>query len=146
MKWSHLEKKLSCANMNSSRSTTSTNLAWFIALNQISPYICRMKIALVVNTAFDKLPLTGLTPGNAVGEKLPSFTIGKSKKPRCFKHIKYLPYIGIAARRKAGWTAYYSRNGFVKLIDALPKKEEKLFYWLIIVQPTHPLITLYLLN
>ena len=29
----------------------------------------------------------------------------------------------------------------MKLIDALPKKDEKLFHWLIIVQPTHPLIT-----
>ena len=42
-KWSHLGKKLryqlSCPNMTSTRSTTSTNLACFIALNQISPYI-----------------------------------------------------------------------------------------------------------
>ena len=35
--------------------------------------------------------LTGLTAGNAVGEKLPLFVIGQSKKPRCFKHIKHLP-------------------------------------------------------
>ena len=33
-----------------------------------------------------KLRLTGLTVANAVGEKLPLFVIGKSKKPRCFKH------------------------------------------------------------
>ena len=55
MKWSHLGKKLryqlSCPNMASTRSTTSTNLACFISLNQISPYIWRMKIALAVNTA-----------------------------------------------------------------------------------------------
>ena len=38
-----------------------------------------------------KLRLTGLTAAKAVGEKLPLFAIGKSKKPRCFKHIKYLP-------------------------------------------------------
>ena len=92
-----------------------------------------------------KLRLTGLTAANAVGEKLPLFVIGKSKIPRCFKHIKHLP-LGIVARRKVGWTAYYSRNGFVKLVDALPKKDEKLFCWLIIVQPTHPLIASYLLN
>ena len=29
--------------------------------------------------------------GNVVGEKLPLFGIDKSKKPRSFKHIKYLP-------------------------------------------------------
>ena len=38
-----------------------------------------------------KLCLTGLTAANAVREKLPLFVIGKSKKPRCFKHIKHLP-------------------------------------------------------
>jgi hypothetical protein len=30
-------------------------------------------------------------PGNAVGEKLPMFVIGKSKKPRCFKGVRNLP-------------------------------------------------------
>ena len=77
-----------------------------------------------------KLHVTGLTTANGIGEKLPLFVIGKS----------------IVARRKVGLTAYYSRDTFVKLIDALPKKDEKLFYWLIIVKPTHPLITSYLLN
>ena len=38
-----------------------------------------------------KLLLTGLTAVNAVGEKLPLFVIGKSKKSGCFKHIKHLP-------------------------------------------------------
>ena len=38
-----------------------------------------------------KLGLTVLTAANAVGEKLPLFVIGKSKKPRFFKHIKHLP-------------------------------------------------------
>ena len=38
-----------------------------------------------------KLRLTGMAAGSATGEKLPIFVIGKSKKPRCFKHIKQLP-------------------------------------------------------
>ena len=29
-----------------------------------------------------------MAPGNVIGEKLPMFVIGKSKTPRCFKHIK----------------------------------------------------------
>ena len=37
------------------------------------------------------LRLTGLAAANADGEKLPLFVIGKSKKPRSFKHIKHLP-------------------------------------------------------
>ncbi|XP_065642520.1 tigger transposable element-derived protein 6-like [Hydra vulgaris] len=35
--------------------------------------------------------LTGIAAGSATGEKLPMFVIGKSKNPRCFKHIKQLP-------------------------------------------------------
>ena len=38
-----------------------------------------------------KLRLTELTEANSVGEKLPLFVIGKSKKPLCFKYIKHLP-------------------------------------------------------
>ena len=34
--------------------------------------------------------LTGMTAANAVGEKLRFIVIGKSNKPRCFKHIKHL--------------------------------------------------------
>ena len=38
-----------------------------------------------------KVRLTGLAAANALGEKLPMFVIGKSGKPRCFKHVKQLP-------------------------------------------------------
>ena len=49
-----------------------------------------------------KLRLTGLTAANAVGEKLPLFVIGKSKKPRCFKHVKHLHYRHRS--QKKSWT------------------------------------------
>ena len=39
---------------------------------------------------YSKLRLTGLTAANTVGEKLPLFVIGTSKKPQCFKHMKHL--------------------------------------------------------
>ena len=35
-----------------------------------------------------KIQLTGLATGNMCGEKIPTFVMGKSKKPRCFKGIK----------------------------------------------------------
>ena len=38
-----------------------------------------------------KIRLTGLAAANMIGEKLPMFIIGKSQKPRYFKHIKSLP-------------------------------------------------------
>ena len=38
-----------------------------------------------------KVRLTGMAAGNAKGERLPMFVIGKSKNPRCFKGIKSFP-------------------------------------------------------
>ena len=38
-----------------------------------------------------KVGFTGIAVGNATGEKPPMFVIGRSKTPRCFKHIKNLP-------------------------------------------------------
>ena len=38
-----------------------------------------------------KIRFTGMAAANAVGEKLPMFVIGKAKKPRCFKNVKFLP-------------------------------------------------------
>ena len=35
-----------------------------------------------------KVRRTGLTDGNATGEKLPLFVVGKSAKPRCFSGVK----------------------------------------------------------
>ena len=112
-------------------------------MKQISPYIWRKKIGLVVNTA--KLRLTGLVAANAVEEKLPLFVIGKSKKPRCFKHIKHLP-CRYRSQKKSWMDSILFEEGFMKLTDALSKKNKKMFCWLIIVQSTHPLITSYLLN
>ena len=37
-----------------------------------------------------KVRLNGMLAGNAFGEKLPMFVIGKSGTPRCFMHIKNL--------------------------------------------------------
>ena len=39
-----------------------------------------------------KVRLTGMAASNALGEKLPMFVIGKSAKPRCFKHVRNLPF------------------------------------------------------
>ena len=38
-----------------------------------------------------KIHLTGLADGNAYGERLPMFVIGKTNKPRCFKDVRNLP-------------------------------------------------------
>ena len=51
-----------------------------------------------------KIRLTGLAAGNAYGERLPMFVIGKANKPRCFKGVRNLPcrYCG---QRKSWMTA-----------------------------------------
>ena len=38
----------------------------------------------------NKIRITGLAVANAVGDKLPIFVIGKAKKLRCFKNVKFL--------------------------------------------------------
>ena len=40
---------------------------------------------------FSKVRLSGLAAGNAAGERLPMFVIGKAEKPRCFKGVTSLP-------------------------------------------------------
>ena len=81
--------QLSCPNMTSTRSTTLTNLAFFYRAQPNKSL--HLKNENCVGGKHSKLHLTGLTAANAVGEKLPLFVIGKSKKPRCFKHLKHLP-------------------------------------------------------
>ena len=40
-----------------------------------------------------KIRITGLAVANAVGDKLPMFVIGKAKKSRCFKNVKFYPVV-----------------------------------------------------
>ena len=51
-----------------------------------------------------KIRLTGLAAGNAYGERLPMFVIGKANKPRCFKGVRNLP-CQYRAQRKSWMTA-----------------------------------------
>ena len=39
-----------------------------------------------------KVRLTGMAASKALGENIPMFVIGKSTIPRCFKHIRNLPF------------------------------------------------------
>ena len=53
---------------------------------------------------------TGLAAGNAIGEKLPLFVIGKSAKPRCFSGVKSLP-CRYRSQKRAGWMGICLPNG-----------------------------------
>ena len=39
-----------------------------------------------------KVQLTGMAASNALGEKIPIFSIGKSASPRCLKYVRNLPW------------------------------------------------------
>ena len=49
---------------------------------------------MIFYSKHSKLRLTRLAAGYAVGEKLHMFVIGKSKQPRCFKHVKKVFALG----------------------------------------------------
>ena len=38
-----------------------------------------------------KIRITGMAAENAMGDKLPTFVIGKTKNPRCSKYVKLFP-------------------------------------------------------
>ena len=120
--------------MTSTRSTTPTNLACFIAFNQISSY----KNENCVGGKHSKLRLTGLTAANAVGEKLPLFVIDKSKKPRCFKHIKHLPCRYRC--QKKSWMDSILFDEWVREVDRRFTKEGRKIILLVDNWPAHPSI------
>ena len=75
---------------------------------------------------YSKVRLTGMAAASATGEKLPMFVIGKSVKPRCFKHVKSLP-CRYRAQPKS-WMTSFLFDEWVKELDRnLRKKIAKLF-------------------
>ena len=70
----------------------------------------QLKSEKCVGGKHSKVRLTRLAAGNAVGNKLRMFVIGKSKKPRSSKELE-ICHVDIGLRRKVGWTAHFSRNG-----------------------------------
>ena len=68
----------------------------------------------------NKVRLTGMAAGNAIGEKLPMFVIGKPKTPCCFKRIKKLPCKYKWQRKRVGWTVKHLKNGCTNLVFLPP--------------------------
>ena len=62
-----------------------------------------------------KVRLTGIAAGNAKGEKLPMFVIGKSKNPRCFKGVKRIPCCYRAQQKR--WMSSELFEEWVKELD-----------------------------
>ena len=69
----------------------STNLKIFImqmSLDCSINTVGSIKSESCIGGKHSKVRLTGMAAANAVGEKLPMFVIGKSKKPRCFNEVR----------------------------------------------------------
>ena len=82
--------------------------------------------------------LTGLATANMIGEKLPMFVIGKSQKPRCFKHIKSLPCHYLA--QKKSWINSELFEEWVREQDKKFENEGRKVALIIDNGPAHPVI------
>ena len=72
------------------------------------------------------------------GEKLPLFVIDKSKKPRCFKHIKHLPCR--YRSQKKSWMDSILFDEWVREVDRRFTKEGRKIILLVDNWPAHPSI------
>ena len=85
-----------------------------------------------------KIRLTGLAAANMTGEKLPMFEVGKSQKPRCFKHIKSLPCRYRA--QKKSWMNSELFEEWVREQDEKFENEGRKVALIINNCPAHPVI------
>ena len=77
-----------------------------------------------------------MATGNVIGEKLPMFVIGKSKTPRCFKHIKNLPCK--YKSQKKSWMDSQIFEEWVRKLDRTFRMEGRKIALLIDNCPVHP--------
>ncbi len=84
----------------------------------------QLKSEKCVGGKHGKVRLEGLAAGNAVGDTLPMFVIGKSKNPGASKELE-ICHVDIGLKRKVGWTAHFLRNGSVNKIISLNAKAGK---------------------
>ena len=85
---------------------------------------------------FSKVRLTGLEAGNATGEKLPMFVIGKAEKPRCFKGVTSLP-CQYKPQRKS-WMDSEIFSDYVRKLDTKFDAEGRKIVLIIDNCPAHP--------
>ena len=87
---------------------------------------------------YSKVRLTGMAAASAAGEKLPMFVIGKSVKPRCFKHVKSLPCRYLA--QPESWMSSFLFDEWVKELDRKFEKEHRKIVLIVDNCPAHPII------
>ena len=83
--------------------------------------------------------LTGMAAGNAKGERLPMFAIGKAKNPRCFKGVKSIP-----CRYRAQAKSWMSSELFEEWIKELDRSfgvQKRKIALIVDNCPAHPTVT-----
>ena len=80
-----------------------------------------------------------MAAGNVTGEKLPMFVIGKSKTPRCLKHIKNLP-CNYKSQKKS-WMNSQIFEEWVRKLDGTFRMEGRKTALLIENCPAHPSVS-----
>ena len=85
-----------------------------------------------------KVRLTGLAAGNATGEKLPLFVVGKSAKPRCLSCVKSLPCHYCS--RKKSWMDGDLFTEWVKELDRKFAAQDKEIALIVNNCPAHPIV------
>lgn len=86
-----------------------------------------------------KVRLTGMAVGNAKGERLPMFAIGKAKNPRCFKGVKSIP-----CRYRAQAKSWMSSELFEEWIKELDRSfgvQKRKIALIVDNCPAHPTVT-----
>ena len=83
-----------------------------------------------------KIQLTGLAAANMAGEKLPMFVIKKSKKRRCFKHIRSLP-LSLPRGQNKSWMNFELFEEWVREQDKNFEKEGRKVALIIDNCPAH---------
>ena len=83
-----------------------------------------------------KVRFTGLAAGNATGEKLPLFVIGKYAKPRCFSGVKSLPCR--YRSQKKSWMDGDLLTEWVKELDGKYAAQDRKIALIVDNCPAHP--------
>ena len=86
-----------------------------------------------------KVRLTGMAVGNAKGERLPIFAIGKAKNPRCFKGVKSIPW-RYRAQAKS-WMSSELFEEWIKELDRSFGVQKRKIALIVGNCPAHPTVT-----
>ena len=95
-----------------------------------------LKSERCVGGKHSKIRLTGLAAGNAIGDKLPMFVIGKSVKPRCFSGVRNIPCRYRA--QKKSWMDGVLFEEWIRELDCKFQREGRKIALIVDNCPAHP--------